>query len=213
MFPGKVLLGGLHVQLEIAVGDEPFQYFLVHYLPTELESAEAKLISKISYLTCPIDGMTLQLQEQCAEVAASPGVMGKLEKKAIFFRLICHVLQSERVLQNRESATKMDDAIQFIKQHYMEPLTLTQLGLRYGMKAKYFSYLFAKYVGISPIDYVIMQRMDKAYEWLLTGRVSVAEAAKHVGYADSYYFSRLFKKHKGLPPSKVGMNGKRNRPS
>ncbi|MFD0672880.1 helix-turn-helix transcriptional regulator [Cohnella sp. GCM10027633] len=80
------------------------------------------------------------------------------------------------------------------------------------MKPKYFSYLFRKYVGIGPIDYLIQYRMNRARELLATGQFSVAEVARSVGYLDAYYFSRLFKKHAGLPPGAVGEYRRRNRP-
>nr|WP_285874008.1 helix-turn-helix transcriptional regulator [Halalkalibacter oceani] len=71
------------------------------------------------------------------------------------------------------------------------------------MKPKYFSYLFQKFAGAGPIDYLIQYRMNKAYELLMTGQFTIKNVAQSVGYADAYYFSRLFKKYKGVSPSRL----------
>jgi YesN/AraC family two-component response regulator len=210
--PGKVLLGGLGKKLEIQVGREGFEYGLVHYLPVLSNMRDAFRLTEVSVLCSAFDPEIRQLLEQLLQAASSPGSMGMLEKKAIFYRLLHHLLQSERLRQNQESYPLIDEAMQYIRMHHAEPLTLERLAERYRIKAKYFSYLFRKYAGIGPIDYLIQHRMNLANEMLATGQFSVSIVAKSVGYADAYYFSRLFKKRMGVPPGQVGLYRKRNRP-
>jgi AraC-type DNA-binding domain-containing proteins len=211
--PGKVLIGGLRKRLEIHVGGSGFEYCLVHYLPVISDDEEVRSLTEVSLLHAALDPELLQLLERLLQAASSPGSMELLEKKALFYRLVNKVLQSERHRQNKDSYTLIDEAIRFIQTHYMEPLTLNVLAERCQMKPKYFSYLFHKYVGLGPIDYLIQYRMNRAYELLITGQFPVSVVAHSVGYADAYYFSRLFKKHKGVSPGKVGMYRRRNRPS
>ncbi|MBB6633021.1 AraC family transcriptional regulator [Cohnella thailandensis] len=202
--PGKVLLGGLGKQLKIEVGDEGFEYGLVHYLPTGGSEDAIRRLAEVSMLQVTPDPEIVQLHSQLLQAASSPDSMSLLEKKALFYRLLNKLLLSERLNRNPESYTVIDEAIQYIQMHYMEPLTLQRLAERYRMKPKYFSYLFRKYVGLAPIDYLIQYRMNRANELLLQGRFPVASVARSVGYSDPYYFSRLFKKHKGLPPGQAG---------
>jgi len=210
--PGRVLLGGLGQKLEIYPGAEGFEYGLVHYLPEPSDRENARGLIEVSMLHVPPDPELLRVLDRLLEAAASPDSMGLLEKKALFYRLVNHILLSERVSQNKESYPLIDEAIQYIREHHAEPLTLDMLAERYQIKAKYFSSLFRKYAGIGPIDYLIQYRMNRANEMLLTGQFPVGVVAKSVGYADAYYFSRLFKKHKGVPPGKVGMRRERNHP-
>ncbi|MBD2870591.1 helix-turn-helix domain-containing protein [Paenibacillus arenilitoris] len=211
--PGKALLGGARRQLEIQVGGEGFEYCLVHYVPAPQDHEDGGRLKDVSMLHVAYDPELLQLLEQLQQAADSPGGIGLLEKKTAFYRLLGKVLQSERHRQNKDSYPVIDEAVAYIQAHYLEPITLDSLAERCEMKAKYFSYLFHKYVGIGPIDYLIQYRMNRAYELLMTGQFSVSDVAGSVGYSDAYYFSRLFKKHKGLPPSKVGLYRRRNRPS
>lgn len=60
---------------------------------------------------------------------------------------------------------------------------------------------FTKVTGLSPRQYIINIRMNKARDFLGNEAFSVAEVAKLVGYENPLYFSRLFHKSMGVPPS------------
>ena len=61
----------------------------------------------------------------------------------------------------------------------------------------------AKSVGVSrPIDYLTEYRINEACKLLRAGNLSIAEVAISVGFFDHFYFSRVFKRAKGMPPSK-----------
>ena len=61
--------------------------------------------------------------------------------------------------------------------------------------------LFARATGITPVDYLGSLRLDAAKRHLLGG-AGVAEAADRSGFADPYYFSRVFARSEGMPPSR-----------
>lgn len=207
--PGKTLLGGAGRHLEIVVGEQDFRYCLVHYLPARNdESADGERIRHVSLLEATLDPDLLRLVDRIVAAASSPDYMGLLEKKALFYQIIAKLLQSERHGQNKDSYPVIEDAIQYIQAHFMDPITLPSLAERYKLKSKYFSHLFTKYTGTGPIDYLIHYRMNKAQEWLQTKQFTVSAVARSVGYSDPYYFSRLFKKYKGVAPSQVGLTGR-----
>ncbi|MBO9610133.1 MAG: helix-turn-helix transcriptional regulator [Paenibacillaceae bacterium] len=198
--PGRGFVGALDKRLEIRTGDEGFEYFLIHYLPASAEALNTKLLTEISLFHVELASELLQVQEQLLRVASVPDSMGMLEKKSLFYRMLYMLLQSQRDLQNQGSSALVDDAVAYIQTHYAEPLTLDKLAARFQMKGKYFSYLFHKYTGIAPIDYLIRYRMNRAMELLFSTDVSIHEIAEAVGYADPNYFSRIYRMHAGLPP-------------
>ena len=57
-------------------------------------------------------------------------------------------------------------------------------------------------VGQSPIDYLTSYRISEACYLLKNSQLSIAEIAVSVGFFDQFYFSRVFKKTKGVPPSR-----------
>ncbi|MDO3410972.1 AraC family transcriptional regulator [Saccharibacillus sp. CPCC 101409] len=202
--PGRVLIGGAGRRLEVSTGTEGFRYFLCHYSPIGGEDLpQYREPRRVSVLDISLDPGLLELIERLLDASSAPNAMDRLNRRTLFYRLIADILQSERHLRNPDSYRMAEDAIAYIQAHFNRPLTLAQLAGRYDMKPKYFSYLFAKYTGTGPIDYLIRYRMNKAHEWLLTKQFSVAAVAAGVGYSDPYYFSRLFKKYKGVAPSQV----------
>lgn len=64
-----------------------------------------------------------------------------------------------------------------------------------------FSERFARLVGVAPATYLTRWRLQLASAWLRTDRITVAEAAKRLGYASEASFSRAFKRQHGIPPS------------
>lgn len=211
--PGKALIGGLGQSLRLQVGEDGFHYFLAHFLPGELQSEIASRLTSVSLLELLLEPEHRQLMEQLLQLDNMPGQVEKLEKKAVFYRLASKLLSSERTWHNRQSSDMVQDAIRYMTNSYMETITLESMALRYDLKPKYFSFLFQKFVGVSPIHYLIQYRMLCAQKLLLTGQYPVSDVARSVGYADAYYFSRLFKKHTGFPPSKAALFGMRNHPS
>lgn len=213
LYPGKALLGGANRNFEIIVHTAEFEYFLVHYLPANAEREKQAQVEKVSELHVEMDAALLQLMEQLRRLSTVLGNIELLEKKTLFYRLLNKALLFERYQQNSESQPMMEQTIEYIRQHYMEPITLESLAEQHRMKAKYFSHLFRKYTGIGPINYLIQFRMNLAYELLMSAEFSVREISRSVGYSDAYYFSRLFKKHYGMSPTAVKNLESRNNPS
>lgn len=60
---------------------------------------------------------------------------------------------------------------------------------------------FAKYFGMSPKQYLIQLRMNRALELLTENELSVKEISFACGFTNEKYFSRAFKKKYGYPPS------------
>ena len=62
--------------------------------------------------------------------------------------------------------------------------------------------------GKTPKEYIRQRRMARAAELLRSGEmITVAEVAYQVGFSDSLYFSRCFKQHFGVTPSKYQKGG------
>ncbi len=76
------------------------------------------------------------------------------------------------------------------------------------MSASRFSHSFKETFGQSPYSYYLNIRLNYAKTLLLDTTFSISEIAAQLGYIDSFYFSRLFKKHVGVPPLKFRQTGK-----
>lgn len=60
-----------------------------------------------------------------------------------------------------------------------------------------------------PNEYLTRYRINKAAALLKCNNLSVGEAAYSTGFSDQLYFSRVFKKYKGVPPSRYAESDER----
>ena len=103
--------------------------------------------------------------------------------------------------QNRGNIRKMKGVLAYIRDHYEEAVTLTELAGVAGMTPKYFCRAFSHMTGKTPIEYLNYYRIEQAGEQLLLTERSVTEIALACGFNDMSYFSRTFSRYKGASPS------------
>ena len=92
-------------------------------------------------------------------------------------------------------------AKEYIKSHYQRDISLDDVSKEVNISPYYFSKLFKEKAGENFIEYVTRIRMDKAKELLNSTDKSMKEICSEVGYSDSNYFSRSFKKNVGVTPT------------
>jgi AraC-like DNA-binding protein len=92
---------------------------------------------------------------------------------------------------------------QHIEQHSADELSVRQLAEMAGLSRFHFSRLFKSLTNRTLMEYINMIRIDKSEYLLRNTPMSVSEVALAAGYKDIYYFSRVFKKYKKVPPSAV----------
>lgn len=91
--------------------------------------------------------------------------------------------------------------LRHVQDHYADPLTLKTLAREFNIHPVYLGHLFHKQTGDSFTDYINKFRIDKAKELLRDSRLKVNEIARSVGYWETGYFYKQFKKYVGVPPS------------
>lgn len=92
--------------------------------------------------------------------------------------------------------------IEYIAENYSEKITNDTLASLTGFSTVYFRKLFKEIYGCSPIEYVKQLKIKKAKEMLRSDYSGITEIANSLGYQNIYDFSRDFKKHTGVAPSK-----------
>lgn len=104
------------------------------------------------------------------------------------------------------AANKIEYALDYIREHFNEEIVINDLAARLEMSPSYFSSLFKKESGQSTMQYITALRMERAKSYLTDSDLSVAVIAKNVGYEDSQYFFRVFKKTTGMTPLQFRQN-------
>ena len=91
--------------------------------------------------------------------------------------------------------------LNYIENHMADPIDFQKEAEKQHISSSYYRMIFKKITGLSPLEYLSRVRILKALELLQSTYLSVGEVADAVGIHDANYFSRLFKKLVGCPPS------------
>jgi AraC family transcriptional regulator of adaptative response / methylphosphotriester-DNA alkyltransferase methyltransferase len=95
----------------------------------------------------------------------------------------------------------VEQIVEWINQHYIEPLTLHTLADICHGSPYHLQRLFKRVKGLSPTEYIQQVRLEKAMNKLETTGQSIADIGMAVGFSNTPYFITLFKKKVGNTPS------------
>lgn len=94
----------------------------------------------------------------------------------------------------------VDNALAYIEQNYQGDITVEDIARNAGLNRSYFGKVFRDAMGVSPQQFLIGFRIEKACELLKLSNLSVGEVGRAVGYPNQLHFSRAFKNARGLSP-------------
>lgn len=97
---------------------------------------------------------------------------------------------------------EMDRARTYFEEHYNEDFSIEQYAVSRNMSTSWFNRSFRSAMGTSPMKFILDIRIRNAQTLLETTDYSISDIAALIGYDNPMYFSRLFRKAKGLSPSK-----------
>lgn len=89
----------------------------------------------------------------------------------------------------------------YIKEHVADHLSQNEVAEVFAISPNYLSQLFKKYSDTGFNEYVNHCKIDEARRLLLTGEYKVYEVAEMLGFENAFYFSKVFKKVVGQPPT------------
>lgn len=104
--------------------------------------------------------------------------------------------------KNNKRVEQLRAVFDLIDEKYAECLSLEDLSKAAGMNPRYFCRFFQEMTHRTPIDYLNYYRVEQACFKLVTSDDSITEVALSCGFNDVSYFSKTFKKYKGLTPRK-----------
>lgn len=108
--------------------------------------------------------------------------------------------EERRVYKNYKNDF-IDKFIVYVGENYMHDINVKSACKKIGISVNYFTARFTESVRLSPRQFIIEFRIDKALEMLANTELSVSEVAQYVGYSDAFSFSKAFKKKVGIAPT------------
>jgi len=140
----------------------------------------------------------------------SGGMMGQLYAESLTQVLAIHLLRHYSTLtrtitsENRSlTHTQVQQAIDYIHIHLDRDLSLAEIASVVNISPTHFASLFKRAMGISPHQYVIQQRVERAKLMLSKTDLAIADIALQVGFSSQSHLTQHFKRHTGMTPKQV----------
>jgi AraC family transcriptional regulator len=121
--------------------------------------------------------------------------------------LAIHLLRNYCTAQPRLSSyadglsrPKLQQVREYIHEHLHEDIKLIELAAIAQISPYHFLRLFKQSTGITPHQYILQRRIDKAKYLLHESKLSIAEIGLRVGFCDQSHFTRCFKRLLGITP-------------
>lgn len=96
---------------------------------------------------------------------------------------------------------EVDRARRYFNEHYNEDINIEEYAQSRGMSVSWFLRNFKHITETSPMQYILSIRINNAVSLLETTDYNVTEISTIIGYENPLYFSRIFKKQKGVSPT------------
>ncbi|QGQ95024.1 AraC family transcriptional regulator [Paenibacillus psychroresistens] len=123
---------------------------------------------------------------------------------ALLYEITLHLLlygSSLRTSKKRSMEQLIKSMAEYIRLNCSKRLTLSYLAEQSGISSFYFSRMFHEYIGLPPLEYLNLQRIELAKQMLLATSKPVKLIALEVGFSQSSYFIERFRLLQGVTPA------------
>lgn len=142
-----------------------------------------------------------KLIKECMSTSIAKDAIADLALQELIIRII--QTQTSKLFDevtNVESTNPIAPAIEYIRQNIQETITLKDLSEKAFMSTSSFYRNFKRELGMSPIEYILNEKIKYAKKLLSDRNINVREVSFATGFEDCNYFIRLFKKYEGVTP-------------
>lgn len=125
--------------------------------------------------------------------------------RQLFIMLHRYFITSDKS-KNVRALEEIDKATLYFNEHYSENICIDEYAQKHHVSISWFIRNFRQYTGYTPMQYILSKRIYNAEILLQDSTYNITEIAEIIGYDNPLYFSRIFKKTKGLSPSEYRKN-------
>ena len=138
----------------------------------------------------------LRLLDEFSRPKRSPGAV-----KAAAYRLLANVIQHKY----REASVGVDTrliakGITYLEEDPRQEKSIAEVASLCNVSVNYFERLFKQYAGETPTEYRIRTKIERAKLFLSLDTMTLGQIADELGFGDSAYLCRVFRKKTGMTP-------------
>jgi AraC family transcriptional regulator len=167
------------------------------------ESRNTEIVPNLKFRDPLIEQMGIALKTEL-EVG---GIESKLYAESMAISLSAHLSRrytsrSQELKDYRKGLppSQLKQAIGYIQDNLDRDLSLEELSKILHISPHYFAHLFKRSIGLSPHQYIIKCRIEKAKQLLQQRELSLIEVCQQVGFQSQSHFTRLFRQHTQTTP-------------
>lgn len=149
------------------------------------------LLTRVIGMSCQLGGSKFK----CRKISL-PGSFALLREQVVSY-------SNDLLRSNHQYPEAIEKAIEYIKCHYREDLTLNSVAEHVFLSREYLSRQFKKEVGVNFSEYLMRLRLQEAKRLLQNTAMKTGEVAGHVGIPNVSYFTVAFKKQYGITPREM----------
>ena len=179
----------------------PIEYMWLHFTGSHvaetLEKYELNLFPKINKIE-PDDAIIMRFQN-IFNAFINHDKFRENELSTLLERLMISL--ARRVSGEKKHTNLLNKSISYINGNYVKDLRVPDLAKMENLSVSRYNTLFKQVTGISPVEYIKKMRLNSACELLSATDLPIKTVSSMVGYTDSHFFSRIFKKSLGVSPA------------
>lgn len=194
--------------------DRETEFLQLYLEPTLLNLLNYELcgsdrVELIPQLSSFLDPLILNIGFALKTALETDGLASRLYADSMANALAIHLLSRystrKRVIKEYTgiSEQQLKQVLDYINQHLEQNLSLAQLATVVQLSTYHFAHLFKQSVGISPHQYHIRCRVERAKQLLLKGDMTIVEIAQTVGFASQGHLNYHFKRLVGMTPGEM----------
>jgi AraC-like DNA-binding protein len=170
------------------------------------EMAHAKVErTRLKFHDERVAAMAKLIAEECLNPAPLLDVYGEALLTSLVAALF-DISPSERKGRPSLSRSQLNQSLDYIDAHCLDPIRLHDLASRLGLSESHFSHAFKASTGVPPLRWQMEVRIRKVKQLLKDESVSLTEIAATAGFSDQAHLTRAFKRVVGLTPAEWRRN-------
>ncbi|MCC5654576.1 AraC family transcriptional regulator [Nostoc sp. XA013] len=176
---------------------------LLNQTTQELMQREKELIPQFSVDDPVIQQLALALKTEIRTGCMSGSLYGESLGTALAARLVQNYAVSKPSLEfkvNSLPQSQLERVIDYMKANLTQDLSILDLATLISMSESHFSRSFKQSVGITPYQYLMQQRVERAKQLLKQQAISISNIALDCGFANQTHLTKVFRQMTGVTP-------------
>lgn len=191
--------------------DREAEFLLLNLEPTLLTlisdelcgSDHVEIVPKLTFFDPLIQQLGLALKSALETDGSGSRLYAESMANALAVHLLSRYSTRERAIRlytGGLSKQNLKQVVDYVNEHLDQNLSLAELAAVVQLSSYYFAHLFKQSTGISPHQYHIRCRIERAKQLLLRGDLTLVEVALAVGFASQGHLNYHFKRLVGITP-------------